>query len=98
MNGTLYREGQSDAIALLGPLAEFYFWQQDRLAAGVQLSYLHGLTDATIIGRLNAVLGVSYFMTPSVAFGPYFTFSRIFSRTQTNFSRYGVGASFGIFL
>jgi hypothetical protein len=69
-----------DATALLGPVVSYHFWAQDRWASRVQLEYSSGLTDATVRGRLGALVGLEYFITQSVAAGPYLLYRHLFSR------------------
>ena len=68
------------------------------MAARVAGSYEFGLSDATISGRLIGTVGADYFLTPSVAFGPYFSYRHIFGRQSTDYDRLVFGAGFYIYL
>ncbi|MCM2279979.1 MAG: hypothetical protein NDJ89_18050 [Oligoflexia bacterium] len=86
-----------ETIAALGPGLSWYFWRDGRLAANAGGGVRFGLTDATVNSIAEAQLGVRYFATPSVAFGPSFFF-RHFDSRFTDYGRYGVAVNFGVFL
>lgn len=85
--------------ALVGPKVDYYFWQGERTAAYSSLEGAVGLTDATIRGRAAAEVGMKYFFTSAVAFGPYLEGKRTFRHgTNRDFNSLSFGANFGIYL
>ncbi len=94
----LEKESDEDLVALLGPAAQYTFWQKDALTGYFQMSYQKGLTDATISGRIDLKLGAQYFITPSVAAGPYMSYARVIGRRSSDYDRYTFGAALGIYL
>jgi len=70
----------------IGPSATFYFWKQERLAASfsesVAYARLSGVGYPPVsTGALISTtkLGVEYFFTPSVSFGPAFQWRHAFT-------------------
>ena len=98
ISASIYNDDQDDTVAIFGPFAQYFFWQDGRTAASVLLGYGHGLTDATVSGRLQTRGTLHYFFSESVALGPFIDFTRVFSRYYNSFNRVGIGASFGIYL
>ena len=96
--GDLIKETDGDTVALIGPAAQYTFWQKDSLTTYLQLSYQKGLTDVTVSGRVDTKLGVQYFITPSVAAGPYLSYTHVFGRRSPDYDRYTFGAALGIYL
>jgi len=84
-------------VALMGPQAQFHFWNVDRLSFLTFVSVAFGLTDVTVQSRTTLGLGADYFITPAVAFGPYVSLAVIDSRAR-NYTRSAMGANFGIYL
>lgn len=96
--GDLVKEADGDTVALIGPSAQYTYWQKDSLTSYLQLSYQKGLTDVTIDGRIETKLGAQYFITSSVAAGPYINYTRVFGRRSADYDRYTFGAALGIYL
>lgn len=102
--GATFSIGRDEAYgdstwALLGPKVAYYFWKGERTAAYSSLEGALGLTDATIRGRAAAEVGMKYFFTNAVAFGPYFEGKRTFRHgTNRDYNSVSFGANFGIYL
>jgi len=98
-NVTTHDAGSSDTVANLGPAATYFFWTQDRLAAFVTGNARFGLNDATLVSILEGAVGIQYFFTQSVAFGPEFYFVHDTSHHEVNNRNdYGLEFDFGIYL
>jgi hypothetical protein len=84
----------------LGPIADYYFFHRDRLAAsgGAGLFFYnntHTGSGQYYIGQVNAKF--DYFLTPSVAFGPGFFFNLPFSAPSGVKSNYKLTGIFSFF-
>ena len=95
LSASIYNDDQNDTVGILGPFAQYFFWQDGRAALSVALGYGHGLTNATVSGRFQSRLSFHYFLTESVAFGPFLDLVRVLGRHSSDYNRVGIGASFG---
>jgi hypothetical protein len=86
-----------DTTALLGAQAYWEFWQQERLGSYVLPFFNKGLNDTTVLSELGGDIGVHYFLTQSVALGPYLEFRHEFSHVS-DWNDAVVGATFEIYL
>ncbi len=86
-----------DTVASLGPSATYFFWSQEKLATFVTAAFKIGLTDATVKSIFTGEVGLDYFITPSVAFGPD-AFFDAYQGHLSNRSDLGLEFNFKIFI
>ena len=85
-------------VALGGPLAHYFFFKEETLGTYIQVRYLQGFTQTTIRGRVLLNIGLDFFLTTSVAFGPNLSFGHTFGRNSSDYDRVILGANFAIYL
>jgi hypothetical protein len=95
--GSTTKVSGQEAIAYLGPIAAYHFFTTEHASTWAQMGFRFGLTDRAWDNRLTASVGMDYFITPSVAFGPSVYFNRFNSGSRSARS-VGLELNFGIYL
>jgi hypothetical protein len=86
-----------ETVASVGPLVSYYLWSGGRLAPYVSGGIRFGLTEATVNNVLQGIVGLEYFLVPSVAVGPSFFFNH-YNSDFTDYQRYGFTLNLGVYL
>lgn len=85
-----------DAVASIGPTASYFFWNDGKLAAHVDLGFRIGLTDRTVPSFLQSAVGLDYFVAPTVALGPSLFLNHY--NDYRGYQRFGVSFHLGVYL
>lgn len=84
----------------IGPSATYHFWVQDHWTASLsEIFRINSFSFSSYYFSLNSVLGLNYFLTPSVALGPSVNYRHRFGRNEViSADTLTIGANFLIFL
>ncbi len=93
----LFSGSSNVTTTTIGPSLTYHFWQQEKISVYANAAFLFGLTDASYNSILRFKLGMNYFITPAVSFGPSFAF-RYYDSDFYDLSKLSFAAGFSIYL
>lgn len=79
---------------VVGPALSYYFWKQERLATYLSQDILFGIGSGALS---KSALGLNYFFTPSVSFGPSIQYQQFIGPESGN-GFLQIRGNFSIFL